>query len=202
MLISLVLSHSRGGLFSVGISLLLLVFFLLNQRRPPANRLTTLILATVLLIMVFLSGELISRFSYSFRDAPERIGVWKDATKIAKDFPLWGTGLGTFKYVLPNYRQKVDILMVDGVPRQASWNFAHNDYLQLLVECGFLGLVLAGWAIVLWCRQFHSGLKSYRMPRTGTSATAWRVVSLRSSFTVSWILISISLPMHCSLRSA
>lgn len=160
MLIGLVLSHSRGGLFSVGTSLLLLVFLLFKQKRPSANRLTTLILVAVLLIMVFLSGELISRFSYSFRDAPERIGVWKDATKIAKDFPLWGTGIGTFKYVLPNYRQKVDILMVDGVPRQASWNFAHNDYLQLLAECGFLGLVLAGWAITLWFRQFHSRIES------------------------------------------
>ena len=159
MLVSLVLSHSRGGLFSVGSALLLLAFFLLNRRRPSANRLNRLILAPALLAMAFLSNELISRFSYSFRDAPERIGIWKDATKVVKDFPLWGTGLGTFKYVLPNYREKVDIVMVDGVPRQASWNFAHNDYLQLLVECGILGLFLAGWGIVLWGRQFRQGLE-------------------------------------------
>ena len=51
-------------------------------------------------------------------------------------------------------------MLVDGVPRQASWNFVHNDYLQLLVEGGFLGLVLAIWAIVLWLRHFHSGFKT------------------------------------------
>jgi len=81
-----------------------------------------------------------------------------------KDFPLWGTGLGSFKYVLLNYRHKVDILMVDGVPRQANWNYAHNDYLQLLVECGLLGLLLAGWAIMLWVRQFLAGLKKTLAP--------------------------------------
>jgi len=169
MLVSLVLSHSRGGVVSMGISLLVLIFLLIQYKKPPVSRMTALILAAILLVVVFLSGELISRFSYSFRDAPERIALWKDSMAIVRDFPLWGTGLGTFKYVLPNYRHKVDILLVEGVPRQASWNFAHNDYLQLLIESGILGLVLTGWAIIFWFRQFLSELKT-------TSSVADRII--------------------------
>ncbi|MFN8007910.1 MAG: O-antigen ligase family protein [Terriglobia bacterium] len=164
MCLSLVLSHSRGGMIAVGCALSFFGYLVFHSSQAPIRHRTKVTAMTAPLILVLLSGELIPRFSYTVRDAPERIGVWKDALRIAKDFPLWGTGLGTFRYILPNYRQQVDIVTVDEVPRQATWNYAHNDYLQLLVECGIMGILLAAWGIFLWFRLYFSGLKSVSSP--------------------------------------
>ena len=163
MLVGLILSNSRGGLLSSLLSLLLLACFVLRKRGQGQTSFQIGIWVALLfgMVSVGLGREIISRFSYSIRDAPERLGVWKDSLKMVSDFPLWGTGLGTFRYVFPNYRSKIDFLIVNGVPRQATWNFAHNDFLQLLVECGIFGLLLALWALFSTFWHLFSPLNRY-----------------------------------------
>jgi len=125
-------------------------------------------------IGVIFSRQIATRFSYTVRDAPERIGLWKDGLKIVHDFRWFGTGMGTFKYVLPNYRSQLDFLDVNGVQRQAYWNFAHNDYLQLLIECGVLGFALALWAIY-WTFEW---LAEWRAQATSDAGNPWALSCL------------------------
>ncbi|MCI0624390.1 MAG: O-antigen ligase family protein [Acidobacteria bacterium] len=163
MLLALVLSHSRGGLLSCAGALTWLLWMIWRKHvQHPGRRKRLAVSVTVLvgLISLVLGREISSRFSFALRDAPERIGLWQDGLKIVPDFLWFGTGMGTFKYVFPNYRTQLDFLNVDGVPRQALWNFAHNDYLQLLIECGIIGFGLAVWGMSLTVGQFRQWQRS------------------------------------------
>jgi len=153
MLLGLILSFSRGGQIACVIAITWLMVSLARQGLIGKNWRSWVCLTVVVGCIVFLfRRDIATRFSYVVRDAPERLELWGDGLMIVRDFRFFGTGLGTFKYVLPNYRSKLDFLTVDGVPRRAVWNFAHNDYLQLLIECGIIGFGLVLWAGYLTMR--------------------------------------------------
>jgi O-Antigen ligase len=65
--------------------------------------------------------------------------VWADAFPIVRDFPILGTGLGTFASVYPFYKT------LDASPTTAT-----NSLMQWWVETGFVGLGVLGLAM-LWC---------------------------------------------------
>ena len=57
--------------------------------------------------------------------------------------PVLGVGLGTFQDAIIAYRPT-------GLSDRFYVDYAHNDYLQLLTETGVLGLLILGWAAVVW----------------------------------------------------
>ncbi|MCX5681309.1 MAG: O-antigen ligase family protein, partial [Candidatus Omnitrophica bacterium] len=57
--------------------------------------------------------------------------IWQDTVKIVQDFPVWGTGLGTFSHIFSHYR---DFAIELGFLR-----YTHCDYLQLVSEMGIMG---------------------------------------------------------------
>jgi len=72
-----------------------------------------------------------------------RWSVWRDSLRATGDFWPTGSGLGSFAYVFPLYRTFGGTLI---------YLWAHNDYLQLLVELGAPGLllVLALLGAIVW----------------------------------------------------
>jgi len=82
----------------------------------------------------------------------ERAPLWFDTLALGKDFPLWGTGYGTFPYVEPLVRSR-------WVESGLVYGHAHNEYLEALVEGGIvrLGLTLVALALVFWfgCRALR-----------------------------------------------
>jgi O-antigen ligase len=80
-------------------------------------------------------------------EGDSRLDIWRDSLAILKDHPL-GIGLGNFKDVYPVYN----------VSRISDTRFlyAHNDYLQLLVEAGIPGFIalVSGFFIFLG-KSFH-----------------------------------------------
>lgn len=61
------------------------------------------------------------------------IGLWQDSVRAVGDFWLTGTGLGTFRYVYGMYQERA---------LDAWYYYAENQYLQVLIETGVVGLVL------------------------------------------------------------
>jgi O-antigen ligase len=158
MAVALVLSQSRGGLISCAIALGLQIVLLWKIRSRPSQVLQGLgVLAFLAAIMgVILVPRILTRFSYAQRDAPERFELWQDSARIVRDYPLLGTGLGTYRDVLPNYRPQKDFFFVSGIPQPAAINYAHNDYLQLLTESGSAGFALMAWALAATLRHLFS----------------------------------------------
>src|SRR5262249_45531338 len=82
----------------------------------------------------------------------DRLGMWTRTLPLVKDFPVWGTGLGTFPYVAPLGR---------GPAADATlfYQHAHNEYLQALVEGGLARLALSVAAVAL---VFGLGGRAFR----------------------------------------
>ncbi len=132
LLLALFLSKSRMGILSIFISL----FFFYSNLNLFGNKyknvlwfLTISIIFFILLIFLIDINPILERFKNI--NANQRILVWKDCIPIIKDFPLFGSGLGTFKYIYPLYKENLKIAV--------DYHYAHNDYIHLLVETGVIG---------------------------------------------------------------
>jgi len=77
-----------------------------------------------------------------------RFAIWKNSLERISDHP-WGVGLGLYKYTSFQYRFPVESAIARYGKRAES---AHNEYLQVAVELGVLGLVLflAGVTLLGW----------------------------------------------------
>lgn len=70
--------------------------------------------------------------------------LWADSWPLVTEFPLLGTGYGTYGYVEPLHRQRTAYYFFN--------DHAHNEYLEALVEGGIvrLALTLAAISLVGW----------------------------------------------------
>ena len=145
MLLVIFLSGSRMGIFS---TLLSLVFFYLAYsgfRKSGVKKawMIFFVLAVALIYGLWIGlYSVFERFLKVEVDAPVRTLVWKDMLSIIKDFPLFGTGFGTFSYVYPLYKKYMEAPLV--------YTYAHNDYLQLIIETGILGFFSITTALTLF----------------------------------------------------
>jgi len=65
--------------------------------------------------------------------------VWADGLRIARDFPIFGSGLGSFASIYPMYKTLDE-----------SRNTALSSLLQVWIESGFVGLGILSLGL-LWC---------------------------------------------------
>jgi len=73
-----------------------------------------------------------------------RLDAWEKTLEMFTDFPVTGTGLGTFQWAFAGYQRRGEWL---------SWAHAHNDYLQVLAEAGLVGALLLTWALWVFIRR-------------------------------------------------
>jgi hypothetical protein len=76
-----------------------------------------------------------------------RSNIFKDTLNIIKDFPVFGTGLGTFSEIAEKYKTLKTYKM---------YVFAHNEPLQLTAEMGLLGIGLIILFVFLYSKDLFS----------------------------------------------
>ena len=141
-LAGLLLSFSRAGI-ALGLFALCLTIVSATGSRGVGQRviIAVLVIAAAGLPLAQVgSDRLIQRFERSAEDLQSeegRLTVWKDTVRIAADFPLFGTGYGTFAEIYPMYRSP---------EVRKFYRHAHNDGLQAIAEGGIVG---AGFLILL-----------------------------------------------------
>jgi len=86
-----------------------------------------------------------------------RVAIWKYTIPMIKDYPLLGSGIGSFKYNSLRYQAK----FFDQGDNRALYPYGvadktHNEYLQLGAELGIIGLIIFIWLIFAY---FNYGLK-------------------------------------------
>lgn len=82
------------------------------------------------------------RYAHLDESLPSRTLLWWDILGMVRDFPIFGTGLGTFGHVYPLYKHAVDAPLI--------FLYSHNDYLQILAETGIAGFAAIMTALVLF----------------------------------------------------
>jgi len=144
---SVFVSLSRGGMLSLCLSLVFFTYLLLKRKISRSNTIliTAIIVLTALSVGWFGWGKIFERFA-SLKKVDgtiyeARLDFWKDTVKIVKDFPVTGTGMGTYGDIYPSYQSGFGNLTVD---------HAHNDYLELAAEGGGIGFVLAAAFIIVF----------------------------------------------------
>ena len=148
LLAAVLASNSRGGAVTCLVVTLLAVLLPLRRRHAPARHWRLAGVAALLLLVMAAVGldALMSRFEND--PTPYLAGDrWVQVTstwRAALAFWPVGSGLGTFAAVFPTFQP---------AGLRGFINHAHNDYVQLLMECGLLAVVLAGVAVALVARQ-------------------------------------------------
>jgi O-antigen ligase len=156
MVIGLVLTRSRMGntAFFAG-TLIVGALGLLLMRNAPRS--TMLFLASLVVLDLLIVGtwfgvdQVTQRIQQTEVTAnadnvlptEDRDEVDRAALPYLKDFPLTGSGGGTFYVVFPSYHSEKLIGFFD---------FAHNDYVQIAAETGVVGLLLCATVVLgaLW----------------------------------------------------
>ena len=95
-----------------------------------------------------------------------RAGAWGDAWRIHQAFPWFGTGLNTYG--------SATLLLQEFEKATAHYVEAHNDYLQLLVEGGWLVTVPALVLIGLFAREVRRRFREARDDQDGLLAPPGR----------------------------
>ena len=135
------LSGSRGGMLAFAVEMLPLAWIAVGRRKSEESKRTIVIfLAIAVVLLVWIGGAELSERVFSAQVAAKtelsggtRLTIDRDALRMFTRKPALGWGLGTFAEVYPQFRSFPTNLLVDA---------AHNDYLQLLVEMGGLGLLV------------------------------------------------------------
>lgn len=148
MLSSVFFSLSRGGILSLGISLVVcLGLRFAVTGRISLGAISSLVLAGVVLVLLWAGMDSIrERLATVWSGAAledGRLPLWSDVLQIARDFPIFGAGYGSFLVTELHYRSRSDHFDEGG------YDNAHNDYLEALTEGGILRLVLSLLLIVL-----------------------------------------------------
>lgn len=143
---ALLLTQSRAGAMMTVIAIIAFLAVLATTSSFAAK--STIRFGLVILVGggVFgvISGSLlISRIADVAENLSERLTVYKTTLQIIADRPLLGFGLGSFPSVYPAYRG------AEFSPNDATYDYAHNIYLQLAMESGLVGAALLVLNIIL-----------------------------------------------------
>ena len=141
MVVALVMTRSRMGNTAFFASLLVAgAIGLALSRHAPRG--TVLLIASLIAIDLAVIGtwfgveRTVKRITdTTVQQVEERVDPSVYAVKIAEDYPLFGTGGGTFYTAFTRYR---------GPGIDAYYDHVHNDYVQFLAETGAIGIALMG----------------------------------------------------------
>jgi O-antigen ligase/tetratricopeptide (TPR) repeat protein len=181
--LALVATLSRMGIASFSAAILLLTFLELRRKEEATHvadtrsrRLLgvgTSIAATALLASLLTSFDPVwQRYSVLFDNdlaGNDRAVCWGMTLNAVRDFPVFGSGAGSFQHVFPLYQEPGKL--------SGFWKYTHNDYLNALSDLGVVGLALVLAAAVLWYRSAWRMSHSASTTRRVTSWTGIGVVT-------------------------
>jgi O-antigen ligase len=145
-LLSLILTRSRAGI--AGGFTGFLIYWLMARRgiRMMASQSRLLMAGIIVLLAVYTMsigiGPVLKRFLAIAGDSSSRLDIWRDSLPMVIDYPL-GIGLKGYADVFKVYQH--------AFVSDKTVIYAHNDYLQLLIETGLIGFIalLGGFLVFL-----------------------------------------------------
>lgn len=172
MLCGVALCLSRGGYIALlGASTVCVMLTLLRGGRSWGLSATILSVATALALLIWFGLDIVeARLATMWTGealGDDRVFLLTNAWRQIKEFPVWGTGYGTFQFVEPlQLHRATDVGIF--------YEHAHNDYLEDLIEGGVVRLLFRLVAIGLIFRFGYQAIRAY----AGTSAGAMAVGSV------------------------
>lgn len=135
-----------GVFFTVSRTGIVLLFtaqvliFLFQSTGKQRTRIIFIAVVGLLLVWIFAANafKLASTISPAISEGTDTMGLryalWEAAWRMFKEKPITGVGIGAFRWLVPFYSQ--DLPFING---RSIW--AHNTYIQVLVETGLVGFI-------------------------------------------------------------
>ncbi len=145
ILLSLLFSRSRAGITGAFIGGM--TFFLLSYLGGKRFSMVTWCSLGLAFVFLLFYGhtigfdKTIGRFLTLDEGTISRVDIWKDTLALIIDHPL-GIGLNTYEQVMPVYNTRS--------PFGIQYTHAHNDYLEILAETGWPGLVFIAGGLLMF----------------------------------------------------
>jgi len=137
MVIALVLTRSRMGNSAFFIALPACgVLFMAVRRKLHKGALVLIV--SLMLVDFFIVGqwfgfeEVVDRLENTSTETETRDEVIRDTWRMLQEYPLTGTGLGTYYSAFPQFQ---------GPDVRGFYDHAHNDYLEFALELGLIGFL-------------------------------------------------------------
>jgi O-antigen ligase len=145
-LVAFVIAKSRGGFLAISgaIAMFFIARLLAGHFRLRTVSVALVAALSVAALTAWIGGQQVwERYTTLSEMEKEpsivsRISTSKKTLEMAADFPVLGSGLGTF--------EEAYFLYTPGTSYKI-FRRAHNDYAQVAAECGLLGLLAVGWAL-------------------------------------------------------
>ncbi len=159
--VGIILTGSRGGVVTMILSVIIFALFSAYLRFSPGVQKKVKIIFILIIGVVLLFGvqNTLERFLKTRIGEENRFNIrWPAVMAMVSDFPLMGTGFGTFRYSYYLYDK-------EGGDRWTT--HAHNDYLEVFSDGGMVGgillLSLIGMVMVsfyrMWWKRRHPEVK-------------------------------------------
>ncbi|HIL71969.1 MAG TPA: hypothetical protein EYG38_19220, partial [Verrucomicrobia bacterium] len=146
MIGGIAVTFSRGGWVSFGLTVVLFSVFLLTQKDYRNRGILMIVLGSLALIGVFRKSDFDqSRFQTAFGDGHiqnVRFPIWEGAVNVFRNNNPW-TGVGPGHFSAHWFRYRPEQV-------QTSAEHVHNDYLELLVNWGLIGVILVSLILILF----------------------------------------------------
>lgn len=153
MVIGLVMSRSRMGnvAFFVSVAIIGLIALILIRNR--SNGLFIFVISMFIINLFIVSAyfglqRVKDRLEQTSLAAETRGDIIHDAFPIIQDFPLFGSGGGSFYSIFPRY-QELEVY--------AFYDHVHNDYLQFAIEFGIAGVFIL---LIILLFTFYKALRA------------------------------------------
>lgn len=175
VLISVMLSLSRGGMVSSGIACCLVFAGMWKSGKVASSLALAMVLLGALAlggVMLFGEQQVETRVSQLASLDADRIdqmnarrAIWKADLKAIQEFPILGTGIGSHRFVYPVY--------MEDLAEFSSFTFSHAEcsYIHLALEAGIAGLALLAVGLLFAAgRLIHYLLKGQDAGRVAAVA--------------------------------
>jgi O-antigen ligase len=191
------LSGSRGGMAAFAAQMILLATLLLKRRKNwTAPLALSGFLSLSLVLLLWLGGsDLAQRLTsvhnnaHTELSAATRLTIDRDAMNIFTDRPTAGWGLGTFGVIYPGFSSLSTNLKV---------GMAHNDYLQLLVETGAVGFIIALWFLAALFRSALGKLNHLQLA-TNAAVTLAALLGVSGILVHSFVDFNLQIPANAAM---
>jgi len=195
LVVALAATHSRMGntAFVASLAIAAALSMALARRLRPG---LLVLLASIVIIDLVAVGswfgteKLAERLeSTTFQDVEDRSAVARLSLGIIRDYPLFGSGAGTFYTAFPRYR-------TDEI--RNFFDHAHNDYVQVTAESGALGAAFLAFVVAasLACAVAGERVRSDPAMKAASFAS---IMGVSAILIHSWADFNLQIPANAML---
>jgi O-antigen ligase len=172
LLTTQILTLSRGGWAGTATALLFMAVMLMTNRYFRRKKRLAIFIGTLLFVsvVVFFNTSVVERIRTLTETAQDvsmdgRIIAWRGCLNMIAQHPLLGVGPGNFSLAFTRFQPPGFNLRYD---------YAHNDYLQMVSEDGLFVIFVMVW---MWIAVFRKGFAKLKSPSRLVRGTALGAMS-------------------------